>query len=172
MIAQGRVWKLGDGIEATDLLPARYDELGAKGLWHECAAHLFEDLDPAFASQLRPGDIVLAGKDLGSGHSHYYRAAILACRAASIGAMLAESVVDLFLRGAIDQGLAVWNLPSIAAFAEAGDNIRVDFRTGTAENLTRNRSLQFKPAAPLILDILAAGGAFEWAKGRARQRVA
>lgn len=162
---------MADGIQATDLLPARYDEIGAKGLWQQCAEHLLEDIDPGFAGRLRPGDLIVAGAGLGGGHSHYYRAATLACRAAGIGAILADGVIDLFHRGAIDQGLPVLTVPDITSFADNGDRLRVNLREGWTENLTKGAMKRFKPLAPVILDILAAGSAFEWAKARASSRV-
>ncbi len=170
MIVEGRVWKLGDGVEATDILPARYDELQAKNLWDECAAHLLEDIAPDYAKAGQPGDIVIAGKQLGVGHAHYYRAAIFASRAAKLGGIFAESVVDLFLRGSIDQGVAVWRIPEISTFAETGDLLHIDLQAGKAINRTQDRTMDFKPVHPAVLEILAAGSAFEWAKAKALHR--
>jgi 3-isopropylmalate/(R)-2-methylmalate dehydratase small subunit len=54
----GRAFKYGDNIDTDVIIPARYltttDE-------RELAAHALEDLDPTFASTVRPGDIVVAG---------------------------------------------------------------------------------------------------------------
>ena len=167
MKLNGTVWKFGDDLSVFDILPARFDDLGVNELWDECAAHLFEDIAPHFQEKMRPGDIIVAGKNLGIGHAHYYRATILACKARGIAAVLAESTVNLFLRGAIDQGLPVWNYPEIPDFVRDGDQFSMDLATGLAQNAGTGVSMKFTPLAPVILEILAADGAFNWAKARA-----
>jgi len=167
----GRVWKFGDGLSVFDILPARYDDLGVNARWEECATHLFEDVEPRFAAEAQPGDIIIAGADLGTGHSHYYRATILACKARGVAALLGESAVDLFQRGAIDQGLPVWGYPGIADLVQSGERLEIDLATGEVRNADTGATMTFRPLAPVVLDILAADGAFNWAKARARQRI-
>ena len=167
----GRVWKFGDGLGLFDILPARFDDLGVNEKWDECGARLFEDIAPRFAADHRPGDIVIAGADLGIGHAHYYRATILACKAGGVAALLGESTANLFQRGAIDQGLPVWAYPGIGDLVNDGERLEMDLATGGARNADTGAVMTFKPLAPVILDILAADGAFNWAKARAHQRV-
>jgi len=168
----GRVWKFGDDLSMFDLLPARYDDLGVNENWQECAGHLLEDIRPNFVADRRPGDIIVAAENLGIGHAHYYRATILACKIGGVAAMLAGSTVSLFQRGAIDQGLPVWAYPGIGAIVEDGERLEMDLSTGAARNADTGATLQFKPLAPVILDILAVEGAFNWAKRRAAERAA
>ena len=163
----GRVWKFGDDLSVFDLLPAKYDNLGVNEKWDECATHLLEELEPTFATGMRPGDVVVAGRDLGAGHSHYYRATVLACNAAGVGALLGETTKELFQRASIDQGLPTWAYPGIGELADNGDQLAMDLATGEATNMTSGRTARFKPLSPVILEILAAGSAFNWAKARA-----
>ena len=167
MKLSGKVWKLRNDVSVLDLLPAKYDDLGVNEKWAECATHLLEDVDPHFASAMQPGDIIVADEMLGVGHAHYYRATILACKASGIGALLAESLVDVFQRGAIDQGLPTWAYPGLSAFVEAGDTLEFDLASGEARNITQGTAASFIPLSPVILDILAADGGFGWAKKRA-----
>ncbi|WP_432013618.1 hypothetical protein [Streptomyces cucumeris] len=163
MILDGRVWKYGDDIKATDLVPPRYDKEGMQRLWDECAKHLLEDIDPAMAAAVQAGDVVVAGENLGAGHAHYYMAAIMGSSASGLKALLAESVNALFLRAAIDAGVATWSLRGISEFVETGDHLHLDLRTGLAKNLTQGTEKQFPPVGDVVLDILDAEGSRNWA---------
>lgn len=168
----GRVWSLADRTSVFDILPARYDDLGVNARWDECAAHLLEDVDPAFAADVRAGDVIVGGADLGSGHSHFYRATIAACQAAGVAALFGESTSELFQRAAIDQGLAVWAYPGITALVGPGDVLDLDLASGEATNRTTGQQARFRPLDPLITEIIAASGAFKWAKRKALARTA
>ena len=89
-----------------------------------------------------------------------------------VAALLAESTVSPFQRGAIDQGLPVWGYPGIGTLVNDGDRLEMDLATGEALNRDTGATMQFKPLAPVILDILAADGAFNWAKRRTIERLA
>jgi 3-isopropylmalate/(R)-2-methylmalate dehydratase small subunit len=166
----GRVWKLGDRIGATELVPARYDDDGVNDRWSACATHFLEDVDPKIAGAVRQGDIIVAGTELGCGHAHYYRAAIMTCKAIGLGGLFGETTHDLFQRAAIDQGLAFWAFPGLSAFVETGDRLELDLSSGEARNLTNGRASRFEPLSPIILDILRMGGSYDWARERARAK--
>ncbi len=61
----GRAWVYGDDIDTDVLAPAGY--LAAP--LEEMAAHCLQALDPDFAAAVRPGDIFVAGDNLGIGSS-------------------------------------------------------------------------------------------------------
>lgn len=166
MILAGRLWKLGHNVGATDLLPARYDKQGMSRQWAECAKHILEDGRPAFAEEVAPGDIVVAGEGFGSGHAHYYSAAVMGFKTAGVAAFLVDGIGGLFQRACIDFGMPAWPMKGIAAFVTEGDRLRIDLATGDAENLTTGTVASFAPVAPLILDILNAGGSTPWALRR------
>jgi 3-isopropylmalate/(R)-2-methylmalate dehydratase small subunit len=105
MILSGRVWKLGDDVGATDIVSAEYDKLGMSHQWGECAQYVLKDVRPELAGEVKPGDIVVAGRNFGTGHAHYYSTAIMACKAAGIAGLFGESVSGLFQRAAIDFGM-------------------------------------------------------------------
>lgn len=170
MILTGAVRKFGDDLGATDLVPARYDKLGMSHQWAECAKHVLEDVAPGMAETIRPGDILVGGQGFGAGHAHYYSAAVMGCRTAGFGALLAEGIGGLFQRAAIDFGMPAWSFPGIAALVSDGDQLEIDLATGVARNLTTGAQAQFKPVSPIILDILAAGGSEGWALTRVQYR--
>ena len=158
----GDVWKFGDNIGATDLVSSAHDDLGMGRQWTECARHVLEDLDPAFPSKVKAGDILVAGEKLGAGHAHYYPAAIMGSSATELAGLFAESVGALFQRNAIDLGVPIWPLPGISALVETGDRLELDLATGNAKNITTGKTLWFKPVSPVILEILEAGGSTNW----------
>ena len=58
----GRAWVYGDDVNTDVIFPGKYTyTLTAP---EELAAHALEDLDPAFAREVRPGDVIVGG------HSH------------------------------------------------------------------------------------------------------
>lgn len=166
MILRGRVWTLAANVGATDLLPTRYDKQGMSRQWDECAKHVLEDARPGVADSIAHGDIVVAGTNFGAGHAHYYSAAVMGCRTAGIAAFLVDGIGGLFQRACIDFGMPAWAMPGISAFVEEGSELRIDLATGEGLNLTTGATARFNPVAPLILDILGAGGSGPWALGR------
>lgn len=168
MMITGRVWKVGDDVGATDLVPGRYDKAGMQRDWPECAKHVLEDLAPEFAGAVRPGDILIGGDNFGAGHAHYYMAAIMGTAATGVQAMLADSVNALFLRAAIDAGVITWSLRGISDLVTTGDELQVDLETGAATNLTTGKSAKLPAVSPIVLDILTAGGTRPWALDQVR----
>ena len=162
----GRVWKLGENVGATDLLPARYDKQGMTRQWEECAKHILEDARPGIAERVRPGDIMVAGEGFGAGHAHYYSAAVRGCQTAGIAAFLVDSIGGLFQRACIDFGMPAWAMPGLANFVTEGDELSIDLATGDAINRSAGTATRFAPVAPLILEILEAGGSEPWALRR------
>lgn len=162
MILRGNVWKIGNDMSATDLLPARYDKEGSNQQWEECGKHVLEDIEPTFNEKKKKGDIIIAGSNLGHGHAHYHTPAVEACRHAEVGAVLADSVNIMFLRAAIDSGYPVWQFEGISSVANTGDEIEIDMRSGAVHNLTTGEKKQLTPVSEIILDILAAGSALNW----------
>ena len=57
----GRCWLFGDNIPTDRLVKSRY----VFEPMSEIVKHVLEDLDPEFRAQVRPGDIVIAGRHFG-----------------------------------------------------------------------------------------------------------
>ena len=61
VIITGMLYKFGDDVNTDEIVPARYlNTSDAK----ELAAHVMEDADPQFPAKVKPGDIIVAGKNL------------------------------------------------------------------------------------------------------------
>ncbi|MBX3485620.1 MAG: hypothetical protein KF737_19045, partial [Phenylobacterium sp.] len=63
--AGGRAWVFGDNIDTDVLAPGLY----MKGSIAELARHCLETVDPRFAQEAKPGDVVVAGDNFGMGSS-------------------------------------------------------------------------------------------------------
>ena len=97
----GRTWKLGENIDTDVLAPGRYMKFGIE----EIASHCLEDLLPAFASTVKPGDVIVAGRNFGAGSSR--EQAPQALKHLGVAAVLAPSFAGLFYRNALNLGLPV-----------------------------------------------------------------
>lgn len=174
MKMKGRVWKIDRDVAATDIMPARYDKLGMKRNWPECAQYLLADISPDFAAGVRPGDFLIVDGNLGSGHAHYFGAAVMSCREVQLSGVLARSINGMFFRSATDLGLKTWAFPDLMSAVSDGDELLLDLASGEATNATRGATTTLTPIPPLIIDVFACGGTTNWAMNRpdVRERAA
>jgi len=122
---RGKAWIFGDDVDTDVIIPGKYLRTKDASLW---AQHVMEGLDPEFASLVRKGDVIVAGRNFGSGSSR--EQAPLALKEAGVAAVVAKSFARIFFRNAINVGL-----PLIEAEVEcqAGDVVEVDISAGTVK---------------------------------------
>ena len=151
--AQGTVFRFGDNVDTDVIIPARYLNTYRA---EELAAHCMEDIDPSFADRVRPGDIVVAGRNFGCGSSREH--APLALQAAGVSCVIAHSFARIFYRTAINIGLPILECPAAAEAVAAGDRLTVDFTAGVITDETAGAVFKAEPFPPFIQRIIAAGG--------------
>jgi len=156
---EGKCWKFGDDVNTDEIIPARYLNLTDE---NELAAHLMEGSDPGFVSKVKPGDIMVAGRNFGCGSSREH--APLAIKAAGVACVVAESFARIFFRNAINIGLLIAECPDAARQAAGGDVLEVDFALGRIVNRTQGRTYAFPPFSPEVQAIIDAGGLIPFAK--------
>ena len=100
----GRLWRFEDTIDTDVLAPGFY----MKAPLAELASHCLEALRPEFASQVRQGDILLAGPNMGVGSSREQAAEVL--KYLGIEALIAPGFAGIFYRNAINLGLPVFTI--------------------------------------------------------------
>jgi 3-isopropylmalate/(R)-2-methylmalate dehydratase small subunit len=146
------VWKYGDGINTDVIFPGKYTYTITDPA--EMAPHALEDLDPSFAPNVQPGDVIVAGKNWGNGSSR--EQAVTCLTQAGVGAVIAVSFARIWYRNAINNGLLALTCPEAAAALRHGDRIEVDL----AASLIRCGAGQFSfPVfAPSVQAIIADGG--------------
>jgi 3-isopropylmalate/(R)-2-methylmalate dehydratase small subunit len=130
----------------------------------ELAQHCMEDLDADFVRRVRPGDIIVAETNFGSGSSREH--APLALKGSGISAVVAKSFARIFYRNAMNIGLPIVECPEAVDETRAGDILEIDLDTGGITNVTRKRTYKAKPFPPFMLELIAAGGLIEHTKKR------
>lgn len=151
LVHTGRVWKFGDQINTDLILPASTFRLPQS----EHHKHCFEAIRPGWADAVRPGDVIVGGENFGMGSGRPVGTALRAC---GIVGLVAESINGLCLRNCVNFSLPGIDCPGVTTIFEDGDIARVDFLSGWVENVTRRKSIQGKPLAPLLAEIVIAGG--------------
>lgn len=150
-LIRGRVHKFGDNINTDIISPAQYMECS----YQEMAAHAMEGADPDFPKKVRPGDIIVAGQNFGSGSSR--ETAPIALKEVGVGAVVAEFFARIFYRNAINIGLPVVE-SSMVDKMENGDELEINPLAGIIRNLTKNEEYQCSVLPAHIIKLIEAGG--------------
>lgn len=163
MIFTGKVYKFGDDIDTDVIIPARYlntiDPV-------ELAVHCMEDYDAEFAGKVKPGDIIVAGKNFGYGSSREH--APIAIKAVGITCVVASSFARIFYRNAINIGLPILESPEAAAAVEEGDQIEADVERGRIKNLRTGKEYQASSFPEFMQEIIDKGGLMNYVKDNVR----
>ncbi len=154
----GRAWKFGDDIDTDVIIQGKYLVINEP---EELAKHVFENLRPEFASEVREGDFVVAGENFGCGSSREH--APLALKATGIEAVIAKSYARIFFRNAINIGLKVLECKDTDKI-EDGDELEVDYEKGEIYNRTKGEAYPINPLPDFLKEILEKGGLVEFAK--------
>lgn len=152
-VFSGRVWKFGDDCDTGQIIPGRYVPLTDP---HELSSHLFEDVAPDFRQKVCRGDIIVAGRNFGSGSSREH--APKAIKYAGIAAVVADSFARIFYRNALNIGLPAIAAPGVSSEANTGDLLQINVYEGRIMNKDQNKSYRFVPYSKNIIEMLEAGG--------------
>ena len=157
MRLKGNAWKFGNDVDTDAIIPARYlNTTDAK----ELASHCMEDADPEFASRVRPGDIIAAGKNFGCGSSREH--APVAIKAAEVSCVVAHSFARIFYRNAFNMGLPILECAEGAERIQSEDELEIDLNSGVIENRTRNETYRAQAIPPFMQKLIEAGGLIEY----------
>jgi 3-isopropylmalate/(R)-2-methylmalate dehydratase small subunit len=151
--AGGQAFVYGDDIDTDRLFPGRYlfvaDPAGMR-------KYALEDLDPTFRERVRPGDVIVGGRNFGCGSS---REQAVACLLHSgVRTVIARSIARIYYRNAINNGVAPLVCPTAVDGIRDGDEVAIDLAAGTIQNLTRRESYRFEPLPDFLRAILDDGG--------------
>lgn len=149
----GRAWKLGDNLDTDVLAPGKYMKFAIE----EIATHCLESVVPAFAATVKPGDVIVGGRNFGVGSSR--EQAPQALKVLGVAAVIAESYAGLFYRNALNLGLAVVVSRDAARIAD-GDQVSVDAEAGTitVSNASGTQQLACEPVPAFLMEMVRAGG--------------
>lgn len=161
MKIEGKVWKFGNDVDTDVIIPARYlNTTDPK----ELASHCMEDADPQFASKVKAGDIIVAGKNFGCGSSREH--APISIKAAGVQCVVASSFARIFFRNSFNTGLPIFESADAPEKIQEGDVISIDFETGIIENRTRNEKYQSQPIPEFMQKLIDAGGLMNYVKNK------
>lgn len=147
----GRAWVFGDNLDTDALAPGAYMKFGIE----EIARHCLELVEPRFAAEVRPGDILVGGRNFGAGSSREQAAQAL--RHLGVAAVIAPSFGGLFYRNALNLGLPAL-VCADAGKIRAGDSVRADPEAGRIENLTTGETLACEPIPAHLMQMIRDGG--------------
>lgn len=158
MLISGRAWAYGDNVNTDVIFPGKYTYTVTERA--EIARHALEDLDPTFAAQVQPGDVVVGGTNFGCGSSREQAATCLVYN--GVGAVIAASFSRIFYRNALNNGLLAIVCPEAAAVLQTGDRVEID----TARHVIRSAAGEFRfpPLSASVMGIVAAGGLVAYVK--------
>jgi methanogen homoaconitase small subunit len=145
---KGRAWVFGDDVDTDVIIPGKY--LRTKDL-STLAEHVLEGIDPQFASKVKRGDVIVAGRNFGCGSSR--EQAPLALREAGVAVVVAKSFARIFYRNAINIGLP---LVEADISCSAGDEIEVDLASGAVK--IGDSIIEGTRLPQFLLEILQDGG--------------
>ena len=147
----GKAWKYGDNVDTDLLAPGAY----MKGPVEELAKHCLEAIDLEFASNVQPGDVIVAGRNFGIGSSREQAAEVLVLL--GVKAVIAKSFGGIFYRNAFNLGLLAL-VADAEADIEAGHELDLDPASGTITNTTTGAQIAAEPVPEHLRRIVAAGG--------------
>ncbi len=164
MTLKGKAWVYGDDVDTDVIIPARYLNTSDP---KELAAHCMEDIDASFASNVRKGDIVVAGKNFGCGSSREH--APIALKATGITGVIAVSFARIFYRNALNIGLPIWECAELAGNVAKGDEIIIDYEGGKFQIADKGERYEAKPFPPFMQQLISDGGLVNYVRKRLQE---
>jgi len=152
MILRGNAICFGDDINTDYIIADQYKAASADV--NEVAKYVFADYRPEFREQVRPGDVLVAGRNFGCGSAR--EAAPRVLKASGISCVIAKSFARIFFRNAINIGLPVLECDTSAI--KAGDELAVDIETGIVDDFTLPLQVCGLPMPSIMAAILHEGG--------------
>jgi len=161
MIMKGRAFVFGNDIDTDAIIPARYLTTSDPEV---LKLHCMEDADPSFPAKVKPGDIIVAGKNFGCGSSREH--APIAIKAAGVSCVIARSFARIFFRNSFNMGLPIFECDAALEGTQEGDELEIDPRSGMIRNRTRNLEFRSRPIPEFMQILVGDGGLIEHIRKR------
>ena len=156
-----KIWHLGDDVDTDALAPGAYMQHGVDVI----AQHCLENLLPEFAHAVRPGDVIVAGRNFGIGSSREQAAAVLVHL--GVAAVIAPSFGGLFFRNGFNLGLMLLTCPQSNLLLN--EELVMHDGRGLELVFTSGKCLQCDPVPDFLLQMARAGGLMATLKLRLAQ---
>lgn len=153
---RGRAWVFGDDVNTDVIHPPQFFSLDPDVV----RRGLFHGLDPELHERIRPGDVLVAGRNFGCGSSR--ETSIQSLKLNGVGAIVAVDFARIFFRSATNNAL-----PCVT-FADArdvrlvaeGEQLEVSFDDWTLST-EGGRCIALTPAGSFVRRVWEAGGLLE-----------
>ena len=159
-LIKGRVWKYGDDVNTDVIFPGKYTYTISDP--KEMATHALEDLDPRFAKEVKPNDIIVAGKNWGCGSSR--EQAVTCLKENGLGAIIAKSFGRIHYRNCLNAALPALTCAEAADAIEDGETIDIELAAG--EIRCKAGIFRFPPLPEQVMGIFEAGGLVAYTRER------
>jgi 3-isopropylmalate/(R)-2-methylmalate dehydratase small subunit len=153
-----RTWKLHDNVNTDEIIPGRYNVTTDR---ESLAQHCLCEVRPDFPEGVKPGDVIVGGRNFGCGSSREH--APIAIQTCGVAAVIAPTFARIFYRNAVNIGLPVLTCPEASRIQE-GDELKVDAVSGKIVNRTRDETYQAEALPPFVARIAEAGGILEFVR--------
>lgn len=160
----GRARRFGDDVNTDNIVSSRRKRETIDP--SQLRLFLFEDVFPAFAASVQPGDVLVAGRNFGCGSA--MEVAVTAVLSAGIRAVVAKSFSRTYLRNALNNGLlaicadtdGIDDGEAIELCAASGGEGAVRLRTASG------REVACDSLPPFMQALLVAGGLVPYLRSR------
>ena len=152
-----RIWKFGDSVNTDDILPGKFAPfMAGEDVFQTFAFHYIR---PEFAAGVRPGDLLIGGKNWGLGSSREY--APQALKKLQVGGIVAPSFARIHYRNLLNLGIPAFEA-DLTGVLQDGDEVSLDMVTG---ELRRGADVfQLPPAPEFLREALAEGSILAYYK--------
>ena len=147
---RGKVWKFEDNVDTDQIIPA--ERLVTPNFSH-LNDFIFEKVRPGVATEIKKGDILVAGKNFGCGSSREH--APLSLTQAGFSCIVAESFARIFYRNSMNTGLL---LVECKTDIKEGDEIEICIGCGKIKDLNSGKEFTFPQYPPFIAQLIENGG--------------
>jgi len=159
IVIKGRVWIIDmDNIDTDMIFHNRYLAITDPG---EMGKYTFDNLEgyKDFAQKSKPGDIIITGKNFGSGSSR--QQAVDCFKALGIQAVMAESFGAIYERNAINAAFPILTYKNIDTLGlENGHQVELNLKDGRITNLENRKEVDIPVFSEVQLEIYQNGGLF------------
>ncbi len=160
---RGRVWKFDHNVDTDVMAPWA----SVNQPWEERRKVILH-IRPEFVERMKPGDIIVAGRNWGCGSSRENAPENL--KKLGVGAVVAESYGRIYFRNSIAIALPNIICPGVHEAFEEGDEMELDLKTAVVRNLTRSTELKGQSYTSEMLNIVEKGGLIEILKERLQSK--
>jgi len=147
----GKAWVFGDDINTDLMYPGFVHTLPEE----ERYLHCMSANRPGWANEVSTGDIIVAGKNFGTGSS---RPAAQSLFKLGIRCVIGETINGLFLRNSINFGLPAIPVPGCTGLIKEGDIVQVELLKGLVTNTSNAQTVQGTPLPDRLLNVVQQGG--------------